>query len=215
MVPRTRSYVGRREFSIITYLLGVAGLLAAVAGPAYMVNGGTQARGAVTVPVTVRIVDSEGAPLTRAAVAVPDVPSGARVEVEATEVLLVAPGSTVVEQLLGRGDSALLGVCIGAAALLLLPVLRSVAAGRPFEPGSARRIAAVAGLVVLAGIVGPLLPQVAAMLVQERLGLTRTGAFTTGLSFDLLPLLVLTGVLVLAEAFRRGEQIAADVEGLV
>ncbi len=36
-----------------------------------------------------------------------------------------------------------------------------------------------------------------------------------GATFGLLPFVVVVGLVVLAEAFRRGEQLADDVEGLV
>jgi hypothetical protein len=63
-------------------------------------------------------------------------------------------------------------------------------------------------------VVVPLLPAAATAMV-----LARTGAdvevFEQGVTFTLLPFALVAAVLVVAEAFRRGEQIADDVEGLV
>jgi hypothetical protein len=41
------------------------------------------------------------------------------------------------------------------------------------------------------------------------------GIFKESINFPLIPFALVAALLVLAEAFRRGEQIADDVEGLV
>ena len=216
MSALTSTYVGPREFRFLMYALGVIGAVAAVAGPAYAINGATQAGGDVRVHATVQ-ADAFSPHATRT---LPDdvltddmLPDGVWVE-DDFDVALRAPGSTVAEQLLGRGDLAVLGLSVGIGALLLLPVLRSIAGGRPFEHGNARRIALVAVLLGVNGVVVPLLPAAATAMV-----LARTGAdvevFEQGVTFTLLPFALVAAVLVVAEAFRRGEQIADDVEGLV
>lgn len=55
-----------------------------------------------------------------------------------------------------------------------------------------------------------------AVLVLDRLGRTGPGSpFEVGVTFPLLPVLVAPVILALAEAFRRGAELADDVDGLV
>jgi len=198
-------------------LIGAAGLylVVAFAGPAYAINGATQARGYVDVVATLEpdVEASEDHPR-------PDVlgqraPAGVLVHDDG-QVVVSAWGSTRAEQLLARGDSALLGLTVGAAALLLLPVLGSISAGEPFRRGNARRFAVLAAVVAVHGVAAPLLPAAATSSVLRRTGLSELGVFEPeSVTFGFLPLVVVVGLLVLAEAFRRGEQLADDVEGLV
>jgi len=125
-------------------------------------------------------------------------------------------GSTVPEQLLNRGGFAVVGLCLGVGAVWLRRVLISIAEGRPFQSGNAARIAGIGGLVVVAGLANDILPVLGSNLVLQRLGLTGSSSpiyaevvLTLGLY------LTVPFLLVLAEAFRRGTELAQDVEGLV
>ncbi len=204
-------------------LLAVVGVVAAVAGPAYAVNGATKAPAYVEVTAELR---PEGRELDafgtldrfeRGDVLTPEQVEQASAQVRDDGTVVVAAwGSTVGEQLLARGDSALLGLVVGAAALLLVPVVGSISAGEPFRRGNARRLAVLAGVVLVHGVVAPLLPAAATSSVLHRTGLSELEVFEPdGATFGLLPFVVVVGLLVLAEAFRRGEQLADDVEGLV
>lgn len=201
------------------------GVVAASFGVLYAVNGATQAGATVKVPVTlagpehasgwgdvqveVAGLDPGDAWLAGAP------PQGVTAGTVDGRLTLAAWGSTRTEQVLARGETLLLGLGLLGGALALRPVLRSVAAGRPFAPGNARRIAVVAGVVGVVGFLAPLLPQLAGLGVLDRTGLADSGAFHTGLSYSLEPLGAAALVLVVALAFRTGEQLARDTDGLV
>ena len=209
-MARKSTYVSPSTVRGTSALLGLVGVVAAVAGPVYAINGATQAGAAVEVPVELRGTQS----LTQVTAGLPD---GSRLlPGDGVRTMLESWDSTVAEQLLSRGDAALLGLAVGLGAWLLAPVLESIAGGRPFGGGNARRLAWLAVVVAVAGSVGPLLPQFGAIAVLDRLGLVGPASpFTVGTTFSFLPLVVGGLLLVLAEAFRQGERIDADVEGLV
>lgn len=208
-------------------LIIVLGWTAGVVGVAYAVNGATQAPATVRVPVTLAAAAEGVGPIQAHVdgVSVPDgwltgtPPSGARVYVAGqpvadSELRLAAWGSTRVEQLLARGDWLVggLGLLVGARAID--PLLGSIAEGRPFAPGNARRLVVLAGTVAVAGVLAPLLPQIAGFLVLDRTGLAGP-AFMATPSVEPAPLLVGALVLAVAAAFRAGERMADDVRGLV
>ena len=212
-MTRESTYVTSSTVRGMSLLVWLAGIAAAVAGPVYAVNGATQAQAAVEVAVELR---GDAGPLAGAQATLPDgarllpVDGGVWAELSAWD-------STVVEQLLARGDAAVLGIAVGLGAWLLLPVLESVAAGRPFGSGNSRRLAWLAVVVAVAGSIGPLLPQFGALAVLDRLGLVGPDSpFVMGVTFSFVPIMVAASLLlVLAEAFRQGERIDSDVEGLV
>ena len=242
-MARKSTYVSPSTVRGTGALLGLVGIVAAVAGPVYAINGATQARAAVEVAVQLRGTE----PLAGVAAALPDgarlLPDGATQAGAAVEVAVqlrgteppaalpegarLLPGdgvatvlesweSTVTEQLLSRGDAAVLGLAVGLGAWLLAPVLESIAAGRPFGGGNARRLAWLAVVVAVAGSIGPLLPQYGSIAVLDRLGLVGPASpFVVATTFSFLPLVIGGLLLVLAEAFRQGERIDSDVEGLV
>jgi hypothetical protein len=211
-------------------------VIGAFAGVTYAVNGATQARGQV-------VVAAEARPGARFAVAGPAVPGTAApgtaapsevtvdpednvirlnapgkdqaswLEISAGNVQLRAADSTVAEQVLARGGFAVLGLCLGAGAVLLRRLLVSIADGDPFERRNAGRIALVAGLVAVAAVASELLPILATDRVVNRIGWS--GLVHSQLDLPLAPLAAVPILLVLAQAFRRGTELAADTEGLV
>ncbi|GIG19413.1 hypothetical protein Cch01nite_01370 [Cellulomonas chitinilytica] len=202
--------------------LVLLGWIAGLGSVAYVVNGATQAPATVKVPVLLAAEPSAGwgnVQLELPGVEIPDgwvsgaEPTGG-VNVD-SRVTLAAWGSTRAEQVLARGSGLVGGIAFLAGALLLQPVLRAVAGGRPFAPGSSRRIAWSAAVVGVAGVVAPLLPQWAGLLVLARTGLDANPTFAgvVQLSFDSVWVAVL--VLVVAVAFAAGERMTRDVEGLV
>ena len=133
--------------------------------------------------------------------------------------MLTSWDSTVVEQLAGRGDVALVGVCAGLGALLLRTLLLSIAARRPFRSGNAARLGVIAGLIMVAAVSTEVFPYVAGDLVLTRLGLggpdspvIAPPALSPGL---IAPLLLALVVLTLAEGFRQGAESARDAGGPV
>ncbi|QPP08622.1 hypothetical protein G4Z16_21950 [Streptomyces bathyalis] len=211
------------------------GLAAAGGGVAYAINGATQAQADVTVNVKARTTEglrvetSGGDSTSKARLAEPsgddnkitlDVPGaeqGSRLEAGTDALELRAWGSTIMEQLLSRGDSAILGLSFGGGALLLRGLLLSIAEGEPFRRGNAARIAGIAALTAAGSYGAALTPGLASGLVLERVGLDGPGSPITPSAF-LAPLPALLAALLLlavAEAFRRGTELAQDVDGLV
>ncbi|MBT0771876.1 DUF2975 domain-containing protein [Kineosporia sp. J2-2] len=129
---------------------------------------------------------------------------------------LTAPGPHRVDLVLENGGAILTGSAVGVGALLLRPLLVSVAAGRPFGSGNARRLQLLGAVTAVTAFAGPLLPQLATMLTLGRLDrIEPDSPFVAGITFDLLPLLLPLVFLVLAEAFRQGDRLHRDTEGLV
>lgn len=219
------SQAPRARGSALALVLLWLGVVAAVVGVGYNVNGMTQARASVRVPVGVVPEVTADGPVTvqvglsgvevddgwLAPAPVPGVHSGAL----EGELELVAWDSTRLEQALGRGDWLVGGLGLLAVAILLKPVLDAIARGTPFRPGNATRLVATAAAVAVVGVVAPLLPALAGGLVLARTGLAGTGRLAMTGGIDLPPLLVAAVLLALAGAFRRGEQLARDTEGLV
>lgn len=213
------------------------GLIAGVAGIAYDVNGMTQAPADVSVPVEVRTADGlsvETARETRAGsqapLAVPDskagdgirlniadAPRSSWLEVGTGPTELRSWGSTAAEQALAKADSAVLGLCAFAGALLLRRLLLSIAEGDPFRQGNAVRVAGLAVLTAFGSLGMAAAPALASGLVLERLGLDGADAPVGAFAFSLpqVPLFIALLLLALAEVFRRGTELAQDVDGLV
>ena len=208
-------------------LIVVLGWAAGVLGVAYAINGATQAPAWVRVPVTLAAAPDRASPVEVHVdgISVPDgwltgpPPSGTRSYVAGqptadSELTLAAWGSTRVEQLLARGRWLVGGLGVLVGALALAPLLGAIADGYPFAPGNARRLVVLAVTVAVAGVLAPLLPQIAGFLVLDRTGLAGP-AFMATPSVELTPLLVGALILAVAAAFRAGERMADDVRGLV
>jgi hypothetical protein len=227
-------------------LLAAIALLVAlgapIAGVADLINGATQAHADVRVtvdvtnraalqiplgptpdrerPVAVQQQERWNAPGT-IRLALPDASTDptsldTSLETPLQTVTLRAWDSTVPEQLLGRADTAVLGLCVGLGAWLLRGLLLSIADANPFQPGNARRIAGIAALVVVAAIASQVFPAMAGAMVLDRIDLGPGGPVAAlGVGIGLGPILAALVLLALAEAFRRGSELARDVEGLV
>jgi len=117
-------------------------------------------------------------------------------------------------------------ITTGAVVLLLIPVLRNMAAGQLFRRGNARRLATAAGVVALGWIIASAGPALAAPTIIGQIeaaprynGIVSFEMPEGWLVFDpritwwpLLPALLL---IALAGATRKGTRITADIEGLV
>ncbi len=220
MGARRSRFIGPGGIGLVSALLLVLGVVGLVGGVAYWVNGLTHVHAAVTVPV--RLLAAPGSPVPdadpeRVLVPVAGLPPAAYVSADSGNLDLTAWDSTMPEQALARADTLLLGLATAFAAYLLIPLLRSVQEGHPFDDGNARRIAGLTVALLVAGWLGPFLTRVGSVLVIDRLGFGGVGGrLDPGTTPELGPLLLAAVLLaVLAEAFRRGEQISADVDGLV
>ncbi|GAA3814818.1 hypothetical protein [Cellulomonas soli] len=221
VVPQVRT---ARRIRRLAGGLVVLGVLAAVWGVAYTVNAATQAPATVRVPVAVHEAENGGWGDVRVGldgVQVPDGwltgarPSGYYPSTVDSTLTLAAWGSTRTEQALSRADWLVTGLGLLAGTLLLQPVLLAVAAGEPFARGNARLLTVLAGVVAVTGTLAPLPPALASTLVLARTGLDANPALSASSGITPAPLLVAALVLVVAVAFRAGERLARDTEGLV
>ncbi|MBO9553476.1 hypothetical protein [Cellulomonas sp.] len=114
----------------------------------------------------------------------------------------------------------------GVVTLLLLPVLRATAAGRPFAAGGARRLTVAAAVVAGAWLLALALPALAGprvVALSEQAPLSdgvRTWDLPSGwlvpdVHVTWWPLLVTLLLGALAAAAARGARLAANTEGLV
>jgi hypothetical protein len=217
------------------------GVVASIWGVAYDLNGATQAKAEVVVgvhahpgavlqvdgttpigaPGTVLVKDG-AEPTAPFGLTIPGVPTdtgtspGSTLDGHGDPLTLRSWGSTVPEQLLSRGGLVVVGLCMGVGALWLRRVLISIAEGRPFQSGSAARIAGIGGLVALGSLANDIIPVFGSQLVLQRLGLSGPASpIFAAVFLSLGPLLLVPFLLVLAEAFRRGAELAREVEGLV
>jgi hypothetical protein len=220
---------------ILAGAVTAVGVVAAVWGVGYDINGATQARADVVVGVHLRpegTLEVHGsAPAAASAMVLvkdgvegigpfmlnmPGVPKSSWLEGHGDTLMLHSWDSTVPEQLLNRGGVAVVGLCMGVGAIWLRRVLISIAEGRPFQSGNAARIAGIGGLVVVASLANDILPVIGSNLVLQRLGLNSP---SSPIFAEVVPsvglLLAVPILLALAEAFRRGAELAKDVEGLV
>ncbi len=213
MVAESRPYVRPASVRLVAAAIPVLAGVLALGGAVSLLDG--LRRDDVVVPVR---ADFSRLPGGGASAPVPaaGLPDGSYVEVRSPEQVLRVPGATVLERLLAGADIALIGLAVLVGAVLLRRLLLTVAEGRPFAPGNARRLAVIAVLVGGVGTLAPALPDLAGMLVLDRLDAVGPDSpYGFGVSFPLLPLLVTPVLLALAEAFRRGAELADDVRGLV
>lgn len=171
----------RRLAAVLGPALVLVGLIGVGFGVGQVLDATNDPSGAVAVPMRLHSSDGRGAWLDLEvdvepydAVWVSGVPTDNRPDTDDWTdplgvVVVHARDATLAEQLLSRADVLLRGVALLVAAIALLPVLRSVADGRPFQPGHDRRLQAVAACVVLGSYVGPLLPWRASASVLARL----------------------------------------------
>jgi hypothetical protein len=235
----TRAYASTRLVRFLAHATLVLGVILAVAEIASAVGAATQSPAWVTVRVDVGDHQQLRMPLSsaegddRAVVlpapnGVPLMENAVRFDIRGVEpdtwidsslddVALNAWNSTRIEQFLSRGDRALIGLCVGIGVFWLRRLLLSIAEGEPFRSGNPARIAGLAALVAVGGLGADVLPYTAASLVLSRIGLTAADAPITATQhpFDVMPLLLAGMLLALAEAFRRGGELARDVDGLV
>lgn len=108
---------------------------------------------------------------------------------------------------------ALTLLAIGLGALMVSRVLGAILRGDPFDTRNPRRIAILAGCVLVGGTLAPLIQGAASTMIASHLGLS--GQVGSPVPFELVPFVVAGLVFVVAGAFQRGSQLTADTEGLI
>lgn len=205
-------------------LVLVVGMIGGIAGVSYAVNALTIVPATVRAPVTL-LATQDGWPSVELSIDGIQIEDGSITTLPPAalgggdsggQVTIAAWGSTHLEQILSRGDALMGGLALLVGSILIYPVLLSIATGTPFAPGSARCLSLLALVIAVGGTLAPILPQLAGIRVLERLGLADDGVFSTSApQITLGPLLVAALVLAFAAAFRAGERLVADAEGLV
>ncbi len=157
----------------------------------------------------------------------PDVwPAGEPLPVRRSGSLLAGTTGDALSALLATAGAWGGLVAGGGVGLLLVPVLRSTASGRPFGPGNDRRLllaaVVVAGAWALATVGDRLAAARIVAVIEGTPRWSSTGSFEmpTGWlapAFEVTwwPLLLALLLIALAAATRRGSRLAADVRGLV
>jgi len=234
MTTTHRGYSGPRLARGLAALTAALGLAYAIGAVAYTVNAATRVGSEVVVPVVIHDPSAlrypspdgqgPGALLGPTPALTPPAPvlelvdppasAFASVETDAGKAVLRAGDASMAELLLSRAAYAVSGLCAGAGVLLLRPLMLSIAEGKPFRRGNPARIAGLGGLVLVSGIGWMLLPPIATRSVLARLAL-EPGVLGAQGAFDLGAVLIALFALVLAEAFRRGGELARDADGLV
>lgn len=205
-----------RRLANVLVLIGVLG---AGLGVVQCVNAMTQAQASVKAPVSVAPsgccgdvrVELPGVTVPDGWLLPADAPDGISTT-SAGELRIEAWGSTRLEQALASGDLVVGGIGFLIGALLIRPVLISVAEGQPFRRGNARRITLVAATVAVTGTLFPMPPEIAGLQILHRTGLDATGDFASGITIPVSPLLTAALVLAVAAAFRAGEKLTHQAE---
>ncbi len=213
---RESAYISSRGSRLLARALVVVGIGVAVAGVVYAGLGAAEASDTVTVPIS--IADRNDDALSTVQVSVDDVavPEGARLEaVQGGLQLVDENGASAWAGFLARGDAALLGLAFAACALLVAPVITSVASGEPFRKGNAVRIAWTGMVVGVVGMLAPTLPHLAALGVMTSFDGLGDNPLAVVVTPSVVPVGIAALILIVAEAFRRGTQINDDVAGLV
>lgn len=233
--PHVRPYASGRLIRFLATAIPWTAMVNMVFTVAFAINGAAHAGSYVDVPVTVRTTSQLTLPASggdhaghgtalagragdpeKTRLDIAHAPERTWLKADLSSTTLHSYGSTVTEQLLSRADKLVLGLCAVAGSLLLRRLLLDIGQGRPFQPRSAKRLSALAGLIAVGGIATDLLPHVATAFVLNRTGLSGgDGPFAWAVHIDGVPLLVSLLLLALAEAFRRGADLATDVDGLV
>lgn len=127
--------------------------------------------------------------------------------------LLVADPSTA-QRLLDLVPGALLATLVVAGTVVLLRVMRDIGAGEPFAPVNVTRLRVLAALLLLGVPLAELARTVGIGAILSGLEL---GPLPVTAEFTLPWAALVTGLVtaLLAEAFRAGSQLRADLEGLV
>ncbi|MEI2775111.1 MAG: DUF2975 domain-containing protein [Tetrasphaera sp.] len=120
------------------------------------------------------------------------------------------PGQRLLDLVPGAVTLAVTGAVIA----LVLRFLRVIGDGDPFAPGQVRRLRQIAGLLLIGVPVIVLVQLGCTAVLLDGLSIQRPGP-EIEFGVPWLPLLVGLCVALIAEAFKTGASLRADVEGLV
>jgi hypothetical protein len=124
-------------------------------------------------------------------------------------------------RLLTEMSPALGYLSLGIGAVMLRRLALSIQKGRPFDPRNPRRVGVIAIMVALGTSVAAFVESFAAWAVVHHVAaVTNQPSLVTTLTthfprYQIEPLVVAAAIAVAAVAFRRGQQLTEDVEGLV
>lgn len=236
---RWRLAAGPRVLRVVTGALVAAGVVAGVGGVALDLNAATQAKAWVSVPVYVRLHQLDQLQILQATgpgtqtlvpfrlqrgleqpglvLYVDGIPQDTWINVGMNRSFTLRSwGSTITEQLLSRGADLITGLCLMWGAVVVRRLVLSISRGQPFQRGNPARVTQLAGLIVAATLATGVFPYLAAHKVLGRLGLSGPASpLYAHLAIAVTPLLVALFLLVFAQAFRRGAELAQDTEGLI
>jgi len=178
---------------------------------------GAVALGAIVAGVVEPVVDwVTGAPLTplaETAVTVPQL-DAAGIGYGHASYAVDAVDPSAGQRLLALAPGLLMAVLVVLACWCVVLLLRTVASGDPFDPVNVIRLRIIAGVLVLGVPVAYFLQVVSDAMVLT--GLDVPGMDTTfTLDIPWVPMLAGLVVAMLAEAFKAGSRLRADVDGLV
>lgn len=214
--------------SLLVGALASASLLAPVVGAAVSWSragrGGTfyaPLRIAGSQPFPERLVSQDRLPLRPDGFDAPLLAPGATDAVTAVSQAGLQAAVTFTEHpvdhlfvLLATAGPALAGITAGVLGVLLLGVVRSTAAREPFAPGNAGRFAAAAGVLVVAALLGTLVPHLAARRLLA-LPFVDPALWVADVQPVWWPLPVALLLAVLALAVRAGSRLREQTDGLV
>lgn len=211
---RTKPYLRPTWIETASKLLTLAGVVAAAITTAVFINGLTQAGAGVDVLTTIHD-DTATAVEDAFREALPVTETGVAVTADTTSrVTLEIWDSTVLEQALSHLHVLLAGIAIFVGSVLVGRIMRNIAVGDPFAPGTSRNFAALASIVGVFSLVQSIPGVIASNMALDRAGLLSD--FSTPANFDPFGIIVAPFVLlVLAEAFRAGGRLRSDTEGLI
>lgn len=198
-------------FSMMLAFIMLFSATAAVTAIVRPINALTQTGGTTTIALTEPARD-------QALTAISGVPDGSWLQftegsypIDLQVMLLDWPLRLLTE----LGPSLLL-VCLAGAGMLFYKAVREIRAGNPFHPSNARRLRVIALLLVIGGVGSQMLEWFTRASLLDVTG-AADGSGPAEMSFSLNLSWILAGVacLILAEAFARGRDLAADVDGLV
>lgn len=196
-------------------VLFIAGLIYIAAALILPINQLTQTTSTATMNVdpqtSQQVLDSVPGLLVDARLE-PVAPNGLTVSV----VTQPSPGEASVPtslKLLSEAGTALWSLAAGLILITLALIVGTIARGFPFDRRNSLRMVIVAGLLIVASLGADTLNLINAQATANYISLTPPLVVVAYYSW--LPVLAAVIALVFAMAFRRGQQIQDDVDGLV
>lgn len=135
---------------------------------------------------------------------------------ETTFAELSLTGLSMVARLLLGGGTLILALVQVLIAIAVIALCRQLLAGRPFVPALGRLLAAVAVVVLAGGMIGQALYGFGNFQVATELNADPIGTeFPMMMHLDSTPFVVGIVVALIATAFRVGERLQTETDGLV